>query len=74
MYVWASFMKSFSDVLLHLSVQQTGLTKAAGHTSIGAAGAEVMCKWQRDVLSLCWNCTSCVHIRSWKEAELQSAP
>lgn len=44
MYVWASFMKLFSDVLLHLSLQQTGLTKTAGHKSVGAAGAEVMCK------------------------------
>lgn len=44
MYVWASFMKSFSDVLLHLSLQQTRLTKTAGHKSTGAAGAEVMCK------------------------------
>jgi len=44
--------------LLHLLLQQTSVTKAAGHRFLKAPGTEVISERQGAVLSLWWNHTS----------------
>lgn len=55
---WLSFYELFSHILLHLLLQQTSITKAAGHRFLKAAGTEVISESQGMMFSLRWNCTS----------------